>query len=794
MDWPISFTVDGVQLQVFKPQPESFDGASFTARAAAAIQRPGDDTPLFGAIWGSGTMAVDRTERMGSLTAFQVTDMRFPDITDQEERKRIQEFLSRGIARSAPPISIDWLVAALEEEKQVADSYDNTPPEIIYLEKPGILLYIDGDPIMETVKGNDPAGDPVYAANAPVMERVVNTPFFVVRPKGGAYWLYGSGLWYSAAKVQGPWKHEKKAPGALVQLASSVDSSYVGEREMNVIPEVVVRTKPAVLLDLDGAPQFQPYENSSLMYATNTDKDLFLDIPTQTYYFLASGRWFATKDLRKGPWTYVPSDALPSGFQQVPEGSAKDGILAHVAGTDAAREAVRDANIPQTARVDRRTASTSVTYDGAPRFERIAGTNVYSAVNASTVVLQINGRYYVVDNAVWFEGDSPDGPWAVSTRVPAEVNSIPPSDPNYRVRYVYIYDYNPDVVFIGYTPGYLGAYVQGGTVIYGTGYYYNPWRSTYWYPRPYTWGFHMYYNPWYGWGFGASWGYHWFYPGWYSYYRPYAWGWWGPYAYCPPIATWYGHGHYWHGHYWPGSVYRGYYGHRPSVASLGSGGRPASRDGLGQTDLYRNRPATGVTPTRQVDRTTRPTISDARNKVDRETNVPSKGDYFTDRQGNVYRDRDGVTEKLQDGKWTTVPPTSMPVRHGSRDDATGVKPGEQVTAPPSRDRPGTTTRPSTDKNVPRVPDDPGTIQRERSRGTQRENDFKGYEQQRHTPTPPRTPSRPSGLRPSAPERNTPATRPSAPSNVRPSAPSTRPAQSTPGRGGGTNAPVNRGRR
>lgn len=766
-DWPLVFSSGSDQVQVFKPQPESFDGTSFTARAAVAIQRPQDSGPVFGAIWGNGVLAVDRTERMGTLTSFKVTDVRFPGITDEGERQRIQELLSGGITSHAAPISLDWLVAALEEEKQVSAAYNNAPPEIIYREKPGILLYIDGGPVLEPVKTTDAANDPVYGGSAPQLERVVNTPFFLVKPRGGAFWLYGSGLWYSASDIGGPWKNEKSPPSSLVKLAASVDSSYTDERPDGVVPEVVVSTKPAVLLDLDGAPQLQPYDNSSLMYATNTDKDLFLDIPTQEYYFLAAGRWYATKDLRKGPWRFVASDALPAGFAQVPEGSAKDGILAHVSGTDAAREAARDANIPQTARVDRRTATVAVTYDGPPQFQRIAGTDVYSAVNASTVVLRIRGLYYVVDNAVWFEGTSPDGPWTVSTAVPAEVNSIPPSDPNYRVRYVYIYDHTPDAVFIGYTPGYLGSYVQAGTVIYGTGYYYDPWRSAYWYPRPYTWGFNMHYNPWYGWGFGATWGYNWFYPAWFHY-NPYSWGWWGPYSYCPPIATWYGHGHYWHGHYWPDRGRTGYYGHRPAMAQAGRTG-----SGMRPMDLYRNRPAPGITPSVGNARPTGRTIGAAQRQkaeqpVQGRTRQPLNGDYFTDRQGNIYRTERGATEKLQDGKWN---PVAAP---GTRDGQSAGRDRQQpdaatpATKAPAPVKPGNT--PDTGRQPAwQTPDDPGSIQRERMRANQRENDYRGYQQEQRSPQ--RTMPAPAPVNP--PRREVapaPRTMPSPPQPSRPTPP------------------------
>ncbi|MBK9421446.1 MAG: hypothetical protein IPN44_10415 [Flavobacteriales bacterium] len=762
-DWPLVFTSNNDEVQVFKPQPETFDGATFTARAAVALKRPTDTEPVFGAIWGNGDLEVDRNNRMGKLTTFKVTDARFPGITDMDELSGIKEMLSTEIPAHAAPIPIDWLVAALEEEKQSTASYDNTPPSIIYRDKPSILLFIDGKPIYEAVKDMPTDNDPVYAKAAKDVDRVTNSPYLLVRPKGGNHWLYGSGLWYTSRDINGPWTYEKKAPSELEALAQRVDTTPVA-MPGSVIPEVVVSNKPAVLVDVDGSPKMEPFKNTSLMYVTNTDDDLFLDIPTQEYYLLASGRWYATKDLKNGPWRFVASDALPADFAQVPEGSKKDGILAHVAGTDAAREAVRDASIPQTARVDRRTAAVTVSYDGDPQFQQIAGTQVYSAVNASTTVLRINGSYHVCDNAVWYEGNTPDGPWTVSTSVPSQVNDIPPSDPNYRVRYVYIYDSTPDAVFVGYTPGYVGSYVQYGTVIYGTGYYYDPWPNR-WYPRPFTYGFNMYYNPWYGWGFGPTWGYTWFYPSWnyYGYNGYHPWSWWGPYSYCPH-NDWNNNGYY--------------YGHRASVAE-----RNASRANTGDVrsplrgnDLYSTHRNVGVRPT-EMGRTALngkdggriPTsVVPGRTTATGRTAIkPIAGDHFTDRNGNVYRESQGRTEELQNGNWnpvakepareavnvrppaSSVPQTRVPEKTPADGNTTPVRVPQQSTQQPA-------TRPFQPVNQP-----PQEITRERQRGEQRVNDFRGYRdqpaQQQARPTAP--PARAPQARPAP----SPAPRP-APSN------------------------------
>src|SRR5690606_936230 len=142
----------------------------------------------------------------------------------------------------------------------------------------------------EEVKDQAAGSDPVYAQSAPTVERVVNTPFFLVRNKGGEHWLHGSGVRYSAKDVPAPWAHQKRAPAHLEQLAAQVDTSSAAPRADGLVPEIVVTKSPAVLVDINGEPAMEPFANSSLMYVTNTDKDLFMDIPTQEYYLLASGR------------------------------------------------------------------------------------------------------------------------------------------------------------------------------------------------------------------------------------------------------------------------------------------------------------------------------------------------------------------------------------------------------------------------------------------------------------------------------------------------------------------------
>jgi hypothetical protein len=111
---------------------------------------------------------------------------------------------------------------------------------------------------------------------------------------------------------------------------------------------------------------------------------------------------------------------------------------------------------------------------------------------------------------------------------------------------VKIYEATPTVVYVGYTPGYLGVVVEpSGTIVYGTGYVYTPWIGDVWYPAPvtYTVAAAPVYNPYVGFTFGfavglatAAWytpyyGYPYYYG---AYYHP---AYWGGYPCCATASA-----------------------------------------------------------------------------------------------------------------------------------------------------------------------------------------------------------------------------------------------------------------
>lgn len=496
--WPKMIPTSGGQLIIYQPQIETFRGNSMTARAAVSVATDPCQEPTFGVVWFECRVDTDRSTRTVDLVSTRVTSTRFPDDTDAA---RLTGIIENELPRWDIDMSLDEVLTSLEiAEKEQQNSADlkNDPPTIIFSNVPAVLVVLDGEPRMQKIENTD-------------LMRIVNTPFVIVFDMSGkTYYMKAGDVWMRTRDIQGRWELASQVPAAALALSEERSATGVTgwvsvplPSDLRQVPQVIVATEPAELVVVEGEPEFRTIPGTSLLYVSNTDNDLFLDINTQDMYLLVAGRWFTARH-KEGPWAYVAADRLPETFMHIPPSSPKGDVLASIAGTDQAHEAVADTYIPQTAVVKRSEASVTVVYDGEPRFEPVVGTTMFYAVNSPYSVVMFDGSYYCCDNAVWFVSSRPVGPWVVCDTVPTVIYTIPPSCPIYPVRYVHVYAATPEIVYVGYTPGYVGTYIYNGCVVYGTGYRYHGWYHHVYYPRPVTWGFGFRYNTYSGWSFGIG--------------------------------------------------------------------------------------------------------------------------------------------------------------------------------------------------------------------------------------------------------------------------------------------------
>src|SRR5262249_30264819 len=159
---------------------------------------------------------------------------------------------------------------------------------------------------------------------------------------------------------------------------------------------------------------------------------------------LISGRWYRSSSAQ-GPWSFVASNDLPPAFHQIPPSSPAGVVLAAVAGTPQAQEAVIANSIPRTATVPLKDPPKfTPVLDAGPQLRPIEGTQLRYVVNSPEPIIQVaSGIYYALRSGIWFTAPSSDGPWTVATSVPEVIYTIPPTSPLHYVTYVDVYGATP---------------------------------------------------------------------------------------------------------------------------------------------------------------------------------------------------------------------------------------------------------------------------------------------------------------------------------------------------------------
>ncbi len=492
--WPREFKQGQLTIDLYQPQVEKWSNNQLEARAAVSIEKPGQEKqPIFGVITLSARTEVFKERRTATLNEVKVTSASFP--IDKANEETYRAAIDQALPDVSSEIALDHLEANFATttamDKAAAVPVKNDPPQIMVAMTPTLLIMIDGAPQLRPVKGQEK------------VQRVLNTRALILLDQtSNTFWLAAMGRWYKASTVQGPWTAAPTLPPANFVL---LRDQLVKDQTVDVFnpanpeeapkapPVVVVATTPTELIQLEGEPKIAAIPGTNLLTLSNTDSAVFVMKEGKPYYVLMSGRWFTAETLA-GPWTFVAGKDLPPDFAKIPADNPKANVLVSVPGTPQAEQAVVANDIPQTATVKIAEAKIVVSYDGEPRFQPIAGTSglQYATNSALPVILVEQPKaYYSVSNGIWFTCAEPAGEWVAATSVPPVIYTIPTSSPVHYVTYVRIYGTAPGVVYVGYTPGYMGTCVTSdGVVVYGTGYYYAPYVSTtVWYGYPPTYGY-----------------------------------------------------------------------------------------------------------------------------------------------------------------------------------------------------------------------------------------------------------------------------------------------------------------
>jgi hypothetical protein len=654
--WPRVFDRNGTHVIVYQPQVKSWRGyRSLIADTAVSIQ-DSNTKPILGVIsWHADTIT-DVNSRTVFVRNIQVVSSRFPSLGAPQEAA-MQQRVREAYPTMTFTISLDRMIASVEKAnapvQTIATTTPPPPPPIFVSTTPAIVLVVQGKPVLAPVPGT-------------VLQYVVNTNWDLFFD-GSNYFLLNGKTWLKSKNLGESWAVATNLPPDFVKIPKGqnwddVLKAVPPPASTAAAPKVFFTDKPAELILFKGAPAYAKIPGAALLYATNTESNVFRHTPGNQIYVLLSGRWFRADNLQ-GPWTFASND-LPVDFSRLPAKQPYSVVAASVPGTQEASDAVLLAQVPTTAIVNRAQAESQVkvVYSGEPQFVPIESTTMFYAVNTPYKIVRVNGLYYLCYQGIWFIGTSPNGPWKTADAVPSVIYTIPPSSPVYNVTYVVVSNPTPTTVEMSYSAGYMGMFVMGmavgATVVYGTGYYYPPY--VFWgphpiyYPYPYTYGCAAVYNPYTGfYGVGRS------------VYGPYGSA--GSAAWYNPSTGMYGHaytaqnaygGHTYASGYnpWTGTSWSTSQGHN----QYSSWGSTVVNNGNNWAEAQHQSNANGTAGSFQTSKGSAGAgFSGANGNSGFVAKDANNNNVYAGADGNVYKkNSNGDWSKWDNGSWTPVDPST----------------------------------------------------------------------------------------------------------------------------------------
>ena len=320
--WPRVLEGEGLLVKLHPPQVDSWDADRLVARGAVELSEKDKEGSTFGVISFSVRTRVDKDARLVVLDEYQSVTAEIPSQPGLEGT--LLGLLQKQLTDVVRVVSLDRVETALAASGSRAPGHQievkNEPPEIVFAERPTLLVAIDGEPAWRLVEGTS-------------YERLLNTRPLVLRRGSESLYLHLFDGWLRAEELGGPWRVTEGQPAGLAaaaeeslrtQSADLLEGGVPDQQEVDEngdpiakptlaedpIPDVLVSSAPTEVVVSDGAPEWIAIPETDLEFVENTTGNLFRNTSADSYYVLLSGRWFEAGSL-DGPWGFVPQEKLP---------------------------------------------------------------------------------------------------------------------------------------------------------------------------------------------------------------------------------------------------------------------------------------------------------------------------------------------------------------------------------------------------------------------------------------------------------------------------------------------------
>jgi hypothetical protein len=187
-------------------------------------------------------------------------------------------------------------------------------------------------------------------------------------------------------------------------------------------PVIFISKRPAILLQVNGAPVTAPIANSNLQFIVNANWPLFVESSSSTYFLFDGKGWLTSPSLQV---SWKPATQLPKEMSKVlenPNFTSLKGYIPPPPGSAANFPAVYYSETP----------AEIIVFGGPPQWTPIPGTQLAYASNTGSAVFKYTptGAFYYLTQGRWFTSTSPLGPWTFATfSLPPDFAQIPPNSP-----------------------------------------------------------------------------------------------------------------------------------------------------------------------------------------------------------------------------------------------------------------------------------------------------------------------------------------------------------------------------
>jgi hypothetical protein len=192
-------------------------------------------------------------------------------------------------------------------------------------------------------------------------------------------------------------------------------------------PQIIVRERPAILVQVDGEPVLYDVEEFPLQYVGNTASDVFRDPKSDMWYLLVDGTWMQSKAFA-GPWK-KGDGSVPSIMSQLPATHPRSHVRRFVPGTPEFMKrgiVAPPKELPEVIVTDK--PSELVVLAGDPLFAFVPGVRALQSVlnTESDLFLHLpTNLYWLLLSGRWFSASDLDGPWTLADQPPDDFAKMP---------------------------------------------------------------------------------------------------------------------------------------------------------------------------------------------------------------------------------------------------------------------------------------------------------------------------------------------------------------------------------